>query len=431
MPRLLAKVEGKGNGIKTVIVNMTDVAKALGRPPTYPTKFFGCELGAQTQFDLKNDRFIVNGAHEAGKLQQMLDIFIKKFVLCPNCDNPETVLQVHTKKQTISQSCKACGYNGLLDMRHKLTTFILKNPPEVSPAAQGASLTEGKKAKRKDGKNKDERGSPKQGSDSDNELDAPDTNVRSNEDDDDWAVDVSAAAVKARMEDLTSGAKGLTISDDLEKSSKERADLFYAYVKQRRDQNLVSKTDKDIAVEADRLEVKDKAPLILCELLFDGNIIAQIKTHTRLLQRFTCDNQKAQKSLLSGIECVVQLHTAVLLPKISHILKMLYDCDIVEEEVLLDWAQKPSRSKHVSKELSADIHTKAQPFIKWLKEAEEESEEDEEDDSDVEIEYDDRARAATLKEQGKTPTPASVKPVTTTVTRQEPEETEELDIDAI
>lgn len=34
MPRLLAKVEGKGNGIKTVIVNMTEVAKALGRPPT-------------------------------------------------------------------------------------------------------------------------------------------------------------------------------------------------------------------------------------------------------------------------------------------------------------------------------------------------------------------------------------------------------------
>jgi len=36
MPRLIAKVEGKGNGIKTVIVNMVDVAKALNRPPTYP-----------------------------------------------------------------------------------------------------------------------------------------------------------------------------------------------------------------------------------------------------------------------------------------------------------------------------------------------------------------------------------------------------------
>lgn len=34
MPRILAKVEGKGNGIKTVIANMTEIAKALSRPPT-------------------------------------------------------------------------------------------------------------------------------------------------------------------------------------------------------------------------------------------------------------------------------------------------------------------------------------------------------------------------------------------------------------
>lgn len=34
MPRIIAKVEGKGNGIKTVIANMSDIAKALSRPPT-------------------------------------------------------------------------------------------------------------------------------------------------------------------------------------------------------------------------------------------------------------------------------------------------------------------------------------------------------------------------------------------------------------
>lgn len=56
MPRISAKVEGKGNGIKTVIVNMAEVAKAIGRPATYPTKYFGCELGAQTQFDYKVSR---------------------------------------------------------------------------------------------------------------------------------------------------------------------------------------------------------------------------------------------------------------------------------------------------------------------------------------------------------------------------------------
>lgn len=31
---VLFQVEGKGNGIKTVIVNMSEIAKALSRPPT-------------------------------------------------------------------------------------------------------------------------------------------------------------------------------------------------------------------------------------------------------------------------------------------------------------------------------------------------------------------------------------------------------------
>lgn len=148
MPRLCAKVEGKGNGIKTVIVNMAEVAKALNRPPTYTTKYFGCELGAQTQFDYKNERFIVNGSHEASKLQDLLDGFIRKYVLCPECDNPETDLTILAKKEQISQSCKACGYHGLLKVQHKVNTFILKNPPNLNPAAQGASLTEGKRSKR-------------------------------------------------------------------------------------------------------------------------------------------------------------------------------------------------------------------------------------------------------------------------------------------
>ena len=139
MPRIQAKVEGKGNGIKTVLVNMVDVARALARPPTYVTKYFGCELGAQTQFDVKNERYIVNGCHDAGRMQDMLDGFIKKFVLCEKCENPETVLKV--KKNMIGASCKACGHIFTLDMRHKLTTFIIKNPPEKEIDSQVITLT--------------------------------------------------------------------------------------------------------------------------------------------------------------------------------------------------------------------------------------------------------------------------------------------------
>ncbi len=32
MPRLVARIEGRGNGIKTVIVNMADIATAINRP---------------------------------------------------------------------------------------------------------------------------------------------------------------------------------------------------------------------------------------------------------------------------------------------------------------------------------------------------------------------------------------------------------------
>jgi translation initiation factor 5 len=41
-------------------------------------KFFGCELGAQTKFDKKTGTSIVNGAHDAAKLSQVLEGFIKK-----------------------------------------------------------------------------------------------------------------------------------------------------------------------------------------------------------------------------------------------------------------------------------------------------------------------------------------------------------------
>lgn len=56
----------------------------------------------------------------------------------------------------------------------------------------------------------------------------------------------------------------------------------------------------------------------------------------------------------------------------------------MDEEVLIEWHSKVSK-KYVSKEFSQAIHAKAEPFIKWLKEAEEESSEEEEEESDVEV----------------------------------------------
>ena len=40
MPGIVAKVEGQGNGIKTVIVNMVDIARALNREPVCKSEIF-------------------------------------------------------------------------------------------------------------------------------------------------------------------------------------------------------------------------------------------------------------------------------------------------------------------------------------------------------------------------------------------------------
>jgi len=441
MPRLIAKVEGKGNGIKTVIANMTEIAKALSRPPTYPTKYFGCELGAQTNFDPKNDRYIVNGAHDSSKLQDLLDGFIRKFVLCPECENPETNLVVLSKKNMITQRCIACGYQGNIDMRHKLTTFILKNPPEPDPMTSTTTTTSvptpGKKGnKRSRGKETTTDSGNGDTGTVENNLEISrcqaEQHIRHNDSDDDWGEDTSDAAVKARMEALSGAAKTLTITDDLEKSPQERVDMFYSFVKQRKVAGELTgaEQEKGIVIEAERLEIKDKAPLVLAELLYDVNILQQIKQYRSLFCRLTSDDPKAQRYLLGAFEQLVGIvHPEALMPKIPHILKAFYEFDIVDEAVLIEWDDMPSRkymSKEVTKEISKEIHMKAAPFIKWLKEADEESSEDDENTA-ASVEY----------ETGSSVIMASAPAVSNggssmeATSKQAESDTEDVDIDAI
>ena len=115
MPRIIGKVEGRGNGIKTAIPNMVDVASSLHRPPGEVTKFFGCELGAQTTYNDDTERSIVNGAHETRVLQDKLSVYIEKFVLCPACKLPETSYKI--KHEIIYHNCLACGAREPCDMQ--------------------------------------------------------------------------------------------------------------------------------------------------------------------------------------------------------------------------------------------------------------------------------------------------------------------------
>lgn len=236
MPKLMTKIEGRGNGIKTNLVNMVDVAKALARPPSYTTKYFGCELGAQSKFDEKTGIALVNGAHDNSKLVALLEIFIKKYVQCYGCGNPETEILI-SKTQMISLKCAACGHISDVDMRDKLTTFILKNPPEQKKGGKdkkamrraekerlkaGEAIDEENKKVKKESKKKSHEvvskvSKKKTGSDEDRSP--PGSHVDENEDDDEvqWETNTSLEAAQQRIrEQLTSATSEMVMLDTLE-----------------------------------------------------------------------------------------------------------------------------------------------------------------------------------------------------------------------
>ncbi|KAJ3927684.1 MAG: domain found in IF2B/IF5-domain-containing protein [Lentinula lateritia] len=394
MPLLTTKIEGKGNGIKTVIPNMADVARALSRPPAYPTKFFGCELGAQTSFDEKNERYIVNGAHDANRLRELLDGFIDKFVLCKSCKNPETELIIlkQGRSEDIIRDCKACGERTGVDMRHKLTTFILKNPPvkvkkgkkKTGTGDAAAGVGGG------GGDSPDAEASPAEnGEESDDELtkkikaEAKDLNNETTLAKEDWSADTSPEAVKQRIKALEGGMSGVSLGGD-DEGSDDDANSPYGqlgkWVEENRDSHegdtktflvAVYKKAEDLGIEK-----KHKSVLVLAQALFTDDVLNEIPKYGPLFAK-TVSSEKHQKALLGGVERLVGLSHPDLLPAVPKILMALYQLDLLEEEVVTQWGTHVSK-KYTDKETSKRVRKASEPFLKWLKEADDDSDDDEE-----------------------------------------------------
>ena len=341
---------------------------------TDPTKFFGCELGAQATFNDGTERYIVNGAHEASRLRDLLDVFIDKFVLCASCKNPETELLI-TKDEFILRDCKACGHRSNIDMRHKLCTFILKNPPKKASkgkkAVAGADSIAGQPASGKVDGEDDE---------SDDELtkkieagaaeimteEQAAALIAQREKDDDWSIDTSKEAVAARVQSLDSKMGSLILDDDDEEGGGPY-ETFGEWVKEQREGEGV--TDAEVYKKAEEMGIakKHKTLVVLVQALFTEKIVEEIPAHVPLFGKVSCSSKKGtlrrsllnthcplrqmttsekhQKSLLGGVERLVGETHPELIPSVPKILMAFYQADVLEEEVLTQWGT------HVSKKV--------------------------------------------------------------------------------
>jgi len=463
MPRLVSKIEGRGNGIKTNIMNMGDIARALKRPPEYTTKFCGTELGTQSKFDTAEGKSIVNGAHDPRDLQVLIDKFVEKYVLCPNCSLPEIDLVL--KKGLVGCNCNACGYNGNLDNVHKLASFMLRNPPKGGDSTMGKQKEGRSKAERREKKKSKATGlddvkegdeddddaegekkkkkkskSSKKSKKDEDDVDVSDCDVESNEVGGDGVTKTAAKAKVAEGHSASSKKKkSKGIGNDEQLLDKESLTFDSAEIAEVKSRLLTFTRDGKVTPEEFFTELRvlqvsqDFDSILRLFLVLDVLLTPDWNAESGSSVAITAEmveeilpflRKVVDSSMDTGQTCFALENFIVmrgLLPvsanNLAFILHKLFLAELLDEDSLIlrysdtdetsatTVKKKKKSSKHVSANeewasVSDLVKTAGlQAFIKWLKEGEAETDEEEEEEED--------SQPPTLQETTQTESPDS------------------------
>jgi translation initiation factor 5 len=94
-------------------------------------------------------------------------------------------------------------------------------------------------------------------------------------------------------------------------------------------------------------------------------------------------SDRHEKALLGGTERFVGIDQPKLIKDIPTILMAYYENDLASEETITNWGTKASK-KYVALSDSKKVRKAAEPFLKWLEEADSDEDDDEEEESDDE-----------------------------------------------
>jgi translation initiation factor 5 len=128
---LVKRIKVKHETGKTVIINNDIISKQTVRPIDWIVTYIGQALGVSTNIDKKNqNKCTLTGKHEEYIIQEKYFEFVKKYILCKHCGNPETLPIILGKKKntSIDLSCRSCGKSNSLDSSDKFVKFMLLHP---------------------------------------------------------------------------------------------------------------------------------------------------------------------------------------------------------------------------------------------------------------------------------------------------------------
>lgn len=94
----------EAHGAKTIIKNFGDISAALRRND-HLVKFFFRELAVRGS--VQNNSLVLDGKFPNDILKKKLDAYVKEFVLCKKCTEPDT--KILKEKNSVFIVCEACG----------------------------------------------------------------------------------------------------------------------------------------------------------------------------------------------------------------------------------------------------------------------------------------------------------------------------------
>lgn len=336
MPTVFGKLEGRGNGSKTVIPNITAVGLSLHRDPGEVNKFFGCELGAQTTYNVETDRAVVNGHHTDKALQEMIHKYIEAFVVCPNCGLPETEYKI--KSGVIFHKCAACGAKEMVDMTHKLCNYIL--------------ATDKKKKEKKEKKSKDKK---KEKKSKDKKKDKKPKEAEAEKDDDSYGSEAEDNEPTEHVDD----ANAMALAVEATK----------AFLSGEFDASPSAIAEKVVNEQmASGLRSQDKIHIfILAAFTPDFFKSKQVEKHAPTIAKITQGKTVMERHLISACEglCADKPKNFAVL------IKQLFDEEVLEEDTIFEWAGE-GRTEYtldtVDEDQRCGMRAEAEPVVVWLQE---------------------------------------------------------------
>ncbi|AEG18873.1 translation initiation factor IF-2 subunit beta [Methanobacterium paludis] len=101
VPRAYSVIQGN----RTIIQNFSEVADAMNRDPQHVLKFLLRELG--TAGNLEGSRAIMQGKFTHYLINDRIEDYVKRFVMCHECNRPDT--KIIREERVDILKCEACG----------------------------------------------------------------------------------------------------------------------------------------------------------------------------------------------------------------------------------------------------------------------------------------------------------------------------------